>query len=101
VTLVRKVAVSDLCLPVIPKRRSGQLVTSNNNPERSNDPVGRIVVNGAHNADDLACGLLELRSQASCDEHPGIERIAIAQNRRAMASRSIRSDEQIGTTLPL
>jgi len=83
------------------KRRSGQLVTSNNDPERSNDPVERIVVNGAHNADDLACGLLEPRSKAFCHENPGIERIAIGQNWRAMASRSIRPDEQIGTTLPL
>jgi hypothetical protein len=79
------------------KRRSGQLATSNNNPERSNDPVGRIVVNVAHNADDLACGLFEPRSKAFCDENPGFERIAIGQNWRAMGS--IRSDEQIGTTL--
>jgi hypothetical protein len=86
---------------IAPKRRSGQLATSNNNPERSNDPVGRIVVNGAHNADDPACGLLKPRSKAFCDENPGIERIAIGQNWRAMASRSIRSDEQFGATLPL
>src|ERR1022692_3211320 len=39
VALGRVVAVSDLCLPVIPKRRSGQLAPSNNNPERSNDPL--------------------------------------------------------------
>ena len=83
------------------KRRSGQLVTSNNNPERRNDPVGRIVVNGAHHADDLSCGLVEPRSKAFCDENPGIEQIAIGQNWQAMASRSIRSDEQIGTTTSL
>ena len=68
-------------------------MTSNNNPERSNDPVGRIVVNGAHNADDLACGPLDPRSKAFCYENPGIEPIAIGQNSRAIASRSIRPDE--------
>src|ERR1039458_483819 len=81
------------------KRRSGQLAPSNHDPHRSNDPVGRIVVNGAHNATiwRARSSILDPRSKSFCNENPGIEPIAIGQNWRAMASQSIRSDEQIGT----
>src|ERR1022692_2559725 len=85
------------------KRRSGQLAPSNHDPQRSNDPVGRIVVNGAHNATiwRARSSILDPRSKSFCNENPGIEPIAIGQNSRPIASRSIRPDEQIGTTLPL